>query len=169
MGFMASRAIPRSRLMRLLLFHLCLHIFMTGQTEIGTLCQEEIVQFCLVGAVAFRAVARRQRLVLALGTGQGLLHIVVARKTQDILFGRNHTGHIASVRIVTGEAIAADEGRVVRAALSLLHEVLVALNTEVGTRGPQELLLDSTVRLVAGAAIGLDDRPMSIGLQEFCL
>ena len=116
--------------MRLLLFHLCLHIFMTGQTEIGTLCQEEIVQFCLVRAVAFCALRFYNRFMVALGSFYAFLKVGMAGETEGALFVQSHSFDVAPVGIMACETLPFCKRIMVRAARLGLHQVLVTLGAQ---------------------------------------
>ena len=116
--------------MRLLLFHLCLHLFMTGQTDIGTLCQEKIVQFCLMRAVAFCALCIQNWLVLALGSFYAFLKVGMAGETEGALFVQSHSFDVAPVGIMACETLPFCKRIMVRAARLRLHQVLVALGAQ---------------------------------------
>jgi hypothetical protein len=54
--------------MGLFLAHLRLEIFVAGEAHVRAVRQKQVIQLCLVGTVAFRAVAGGEGLVLALGS-----------------------------------------------------------------------------------------------------
>jgi hypothetical protein len=68
--------------------------------------------------------------VCALAALYAFIEVIMAGKAQGTLFVYNHPGDVASVDIVACEAHLFDKGHMVRAAHSLLHEVVMALNAE---------------------------------------
>jgi hypothetical protein len=93
----------------------------------------------------------------------------VAGQTKGILFPCDHPRDIAPVGIVAGQTVTGDKGGMVGTTLCFLHQILMALDAQVRARGSEQLLSGSAMGTMAGAAVGLDHRPVGVSLQKLRL
>jgi hypothetical protein len=165
----ACQAVFADRIVDSFLLHSLVQGFVTGETEVGALRDQQRIETGLVGVVAARALAGIRRLVPALRGRHLLRDVVVAFHADDPLGVGQHAGMGAGVRVVTGEAVTVFERPVQGRRLDLLHEVLVARDAQIRVGSLEEAGLGRAVPGMTANAIAADHRGVRVRLNELPL
>ncbi len=166
MRFMASLAIPASRRVAPFLFHPCLNILVAGEAQVRTFGLEQIVEFCLMRVVAFRAFRVSYRHMIAFGLLKPVGQVRVAGCTDDALFIHEHPFDIAAVGVVARLTFPFRKGIVIGATRLIFHKVSMTLDTDFGSRGLEEILLVRSMGPMTRTAICIHDRLMRVGFSK---